>query len=587
MLLMLTFVVEIAHLWVARAELENSLEAAALAAVKEWGDAGGGSTLIPRQVGLVYAAANTIDDDPVELTTNYNPDNLPNENDDCEGHLIFGAITEDRTMYAFDTQTTFNAGVQPSCGLGSVLVDATGQGNLGADNAWGVAFRDTPETPPNLTILSITIDLQAGGGNGRFDFTSFPPTLSDNLPEPIIPGRDDIFGFSDPQAQIVFSPTSGMPSSLTITFLPDPGTGGDQGFEPGDRFRFGAFVDGVSKGTGGDDGDGIGQDDVQVTVVFALGGVPLPPVTGTFFDNKETSNDCYPEPPVHPTRIPDLPCPPSSAEQQRPVVRGHCGRAVVRGPRPGRQGSRQHHLPTLQPYVRAFLGQRQIDGRLRLRHPPPAADPHRPVHLPGPVMPVQRRRGQVHVFRLRFCRKTGLPAEKWTSPQPVRERSRAFALARRDQAVLFHLLVQPHAADSQHSGGGRAILAVFAQRLFEHLPLGIGHPLEQRRALVRLGAALAVGGFVDRLDQVRRQVGGGQFARAAEQDRAADVVLQLADVSRPLVAFQAGQEFGVDAADRHAVGRRRTSSMKSSDMGTMSCRRSRSGGIWNSNMFSR
>jgi len=37
MLLILCFVVEIAHLWLTRVELENSLEAAALAAVKEWG----------------------------------------------------------------------------------------------------------------------------------------------------------------------------------------------------------------------------------------------------------------------------------------------------------------------------------------------------------------------------------------------------------------------------------------------------------------------------------------------------------------------------------------------------------------------
>ncbi len=313
LLLMLVFVVEIAHLWSARVELENALEGAALAAVKEWGDAGGGSTLIPRHVGVAYAAANTIDGDPVAITTNYNPQVLPNENDDCDGNLIFGAITTDLSQIIFHTDVTFNAGIEPSCGLGTVLVDATGQGNLGDDAAWGVAFRDTPRTPPNLTILSITIDLQAGGGNGTFDFISFPPQLSDNLPEPVIPGRDDIVGFSDPHTQITFSETTGTPSALTITFGPDPAPGGDMGFEPGDRFRFGAFVDGVSKGTGGDDGDGIGQDDVQVTVVFALGGVPLPPVSGTFFDNRERSQDCYPDHPVHPTEIPDLPCPPSSA----------------------------------------------------------------------------------------------------------------------------------------------------------------------------------------------------------------------------------------------------------------------------------
>lgn len=313
LLFRLALVVDIAHLWSARVELENSLEAAALAAVKEWGDADGGSTLIPRQVGVAYAAANTIDDEPVPIATNYNPQRPPNENDNCDGHLIFGAVTTDLSQLVFDSDVTFNAGVEPTCGLGTVLVDATGQGNLGDDAAWGVAFRETPRTPPNLTILSITIDLQAGGGHGTFDFVSFPPRLSDNLPEPMIPGRDDIAGFSDPHAQITFFPTSGKPSELTITFGPDTALGGDPGFEPGDRFRFGAFVDGVSKGTGGDDGDGIGRDDVLVTVVFALNGIPLPPVSGTFFDNRDRSQDCSSEYPVHPADIPDLPCPRSSA----------------------------------------------------------------------------------------------------------------------------------------------------------------------------------------------------------------------------------------------------------------------------------
>ena len=49
---MFCFVLEAANMWLARAELENALESAALAAVKTWGDANGGSTFTPRQIGV-------------------------------------------------------------------------------------------------------------------------------------------------------------------------------------------------------------------------------------------------------------------------------------------------------------------------------------------------------------------------------------------------------------------------------------------------------------------------------------------------------------------------------------------------------
>ena len=63
--LSLIFIIEGTHLWVARAELENALEAAALAAVTEWAESGvspgPGWTLDARLVGLEYASINPID----------------------------------------------------------------------------------------------------------------------------------------------------------------------------------------------------------------------------------------------------------------------------------------------------------------------------------------------------------------------------------------------------------------------------------------------------------------------------------------------------------------------------------------------
>lgn len=326
-LILFGFVVELGHLWLARVELENALEAAARAAVETWAQSGGGSTYQARQVGVAYAAANRVRGLSLQIGLNYATlpsANNPNENLTCcvqpgdpvgnvpaEGNLVFGAIRRDANA---PCPITFDSTQRPGCSPGMVLLDATAQGpgNLAQDNAWGIVFRPDPNLPDGLTIASITIDLQAGGGSGRFDFTSSGPILSDNSPTPILPCHADVEGFPNPGSQISFSPTSGESSTLTIQFTSDPVTG-DRGFEPGDRLRFGARTVGVSSGSGQDDGDGIGRDQVKVTVIFAINGVPLPAVSGTFFDNTETSNDCQATCPVHPSGIPDLPCPPASA----------------------------------------------------------------------------------------------------------------------------------------------------------------------------------------------------------------------------------------------------------------------------------
>lgn len=321
------FVVELGHLWIARVELENALEAAARAAVDTWAQSGSGTTYPARQVGVAYAAANYVRGIPLQIGLNYepspSPDN-PNENMTCcvqpgdplggilsEGNLVFGTIIRDPNAQC---PITFDTRKAPGCSPGTVLVDATAQGpgNLAQDNAWGIVFRYAPNLPSGLTIMRVIIDLQASGGSGRFDFTSSGPVLSDSSPAPIIPCHYDVEGFTNPTTQISFTPTSGYSRTLTIDFFPDPDTG-DLGFEPGDRIRFGARTTGVSKGSGQDDGDGIGRDGVTVTVVFAINGVPLPAVTRTFIDNEETSNDCQPTCPVHPSGIDDLPCPPASS----------------------------------------------------------------------------------------------------------------------------------------------------------------------------------------------------------------------------------------------------------------------------------
>ncbi len=234
-LLVFTVLINIGSLWLARVELENALEAAALAAVKEWGDADGGSTTIPRNVGVDAAAFNFVRGVPVEIGTNQGVTDV-NENHQYTittgnpdamippgGNLIFGAIDPTDPMFP----VTFDAELEPNCGPATVLIDATGQGNLGADNAWGIAFHPTPDTPAGLRITQVVITLQGGG---MFDFTGGGPTLSDNVaPHKVVDNssnsQPDIAGFTDAAAQILFSPTVGMSPTLTIDFIADRGVG--------------------------------------------------------------------------------------------------------------------------------------------------------------------------------------------------------------------------------------------------------------------------------------------------------------------------------------------------------------------------
>lgn len=106
LLLLLILLIEIGNIWRARVELENAMEAAALAAVKEWGN--GASHSDARDVGVVYAAANTVTGRPVIITDN-DGGALPNGNALPSGNLIFGAVTTTTIPWIF------NSGTAPSC----------------------------------------------------------------------------------------------------------------------------------------------------------------------------------------------------------------------------------------------------------------------------------------------------------------------------------------------------------------------------------------------------------------------------------------------------------------------------------------
>lgn len=97
---------EVTNLWLARIELKNSLDAACLAAAKEWGASGSTLTEAARNSGVTYAAANPVLGVPVVLDPNYDgsdPVFNPNQNASCDGNLIFGRIN-----YPVVSPVTFN-----------------------------------------------------------------------------------------------------------------------------------------------------------------------------------------------------------------------------------------------------------------------------------------------------------------------------------------------------------------------------------------------------------------------------------------------------------------------------------------------
>ncbi|MCL4202094.1 MAG: pilus assembly protein [Pirellulaceae bacterium] len=96
-LVMLYFVVEIGHLYLAKTELNNALEAAAQAGAQRWSE--GGTTAEARANAYGYAQANTVSGDPVELDTDEDttedtddPPANPNNNVSCDGEIVLGAV---------------------------------------------------------------------------------------------------------------------------------------------------------------------------------------------------------------------------------------------------------------------------------------------------------------------------------------------------------------------------------------------------------------------------------------------------------------------------------------------------------------
>jgi len=158
LVVLLCMVVEITHLWHARVEVENALEAAALAAVQSWGEGTLTPTVTHRNVGVAFAAANTVNGDPVTITNNYLAAAGGNENASCSGNLVFGSVSASGSQWVFD------AGTPPTCGgAGTDHFAVRAQATVEVPSLCA-GFCGIPASPFNVTT-STTAVYECGGAN--------------------------------------------------------------------------------------------------------------------------------------------------------------------------------------------------------------------------------------------------------------------------------------------------------------------------------------------------------------------------------------------------------------------------------------
>ena len=342
-LITLCIVLEVGNLWAARIQLKKALESAALSAVKTWGDASGGDTLIPRTVGNDFSSGNVINGQIVDLTTidptlNYAAVLNPNQNASCTGTLIFGAIVDDDPRFVFDSCQV------PGCGPPfNVAMDVTSQGNLGGQNGggneWGISVQPRDGMMTDVTVLRVSYRLPATytAPNGSnvipvFDFSDFAPNVSSNLLDTSTgnkvvcdsgaidcdpntggtqgPGGNsqaDVFGIDPSEVEFYIDvpfgddgfggrlECSGMGTrvtglndpafvsrTLTVEFCDPNSNPGCNPFNLGDRLRFGALVRDIT-GSSQLDADDIGIMQVEVSICLSDGTT----LVGNFYDNNE------------------------------------------------------------------------------------------------------------------------------------------------------------------------------------------------------------------------------------------------------------------------------------------------------------
>jgi hypothetical protein len=253
LLTMLCFTVEIGNLWLARGELETALEAAALAAVKEWRDTN--STSQARDFAVVYAAANTVAGSPVILNRNDGGGGV-NDNFVCDGEIVLGEIRgQGCNGYIFDADSSPGGACGATVSLTIDILTRVDTKNDVQNDIRSWSIRDFSSSEPNLVIQTVTFNVGTVPPQDLeppyFDLRSPPNGICSNT-TPV--GNDANFGIGTIVTQIgmagyTFSPdcpdnTTSQTFQISFTgsaptpFSPATGSIGESIPMESDRIRF-------------------------------------------------------------------------------------------------------------------------------------------------------------------------------------------------------------------------------------------------------------------------------------------------------------------------------------------------------------
>ena len=155
LLMALCLAIEIGHLFLARMQLENSLESAAIAAVDRW--AGGNTTADARMVGATYAADNRAGDTTVLLDTFEG--GLPNGNVSCDGELVFGRVSGLPGQFRFEPSSVPGGSTGNTISLKVRILTSTDTKNDVANGSYSFTMFDYAASNPALQISSVLLDV--------------------------------------------------------------------------------------------------------------------------------------------------------------------------------------------------------------------------------------------------------------------------------------------------------------------------------------------------------------------------------------------------------------------------------------------
>jgi Flp pilus assembly protein TadG len=310
-IVMLYVVLEIGNIWLHKQELETALEAAALAAARQW--ASSDDTGQARTYAYQYALANGVTLDRNENTAATGD---ANDNDDANcGDIILGDIDGDGCgVYTLDPSEQPSGGFPANIHVGfTVRIETTidTRTDISSTNRYDFEIKDFTATQgvadyDNIRIKSVRFDVStvpdspSGSlpGTGFFDLRIKATGQSNDKNYGLPPGFDGLgtdpwgptsgSGVSDSLAGGDFSYVPPAGSATSSTFQVNFDTGATNPFEPNktpsDAFVFGVDTDdvGVDDAPGGEEVDWGGDfDGTTVTIAFEDTGGGIASITGT------------------------------------------------------------------------------------------------------------------------------------------------------------------------------------------------------------------------------------------------------------------------------------------------------------------